>query len=58
MEMDHSLLSGSEAKVKRHMTFDELTPAQAGLSAALRRAFALPCEDADRAFDELLRKLG
>jgi hypothetical protein len=35
----------------------DLPPAQAGLAAALRRAFKAPANDQD-SFDELLRKLG
>ena len=44
--------------MKRMVTWTDLPPAQAGLSAALRRAFAAPADDRSREFDELLRKLG
>ena len=35
----------------------DLPPAQAGLAAALRRAFKMPADDNARKFDELLQKL-
>ena len=42
----------------KHMPiWSDLPPVQAGLAAALRRAFKTPANDQE-AFDELLRKLG
>lgn len=35
----------------------DLPPAQAGLAAALRRAFDLPADETERQFGELLSKL-
>jgi hypothetical protein len=40
----------------RSIFWNDLPPAQAGLAAALRRAFDLP-PDSERQFDELLNKL-
>ena len=44
--------------MKRVFTWTDLSPTQAGLSAALRRAFAAPADERSLDFDELLRKLG
>jgi hypothetical protein len=41
----------------RLSNWTELPPCQAGLSAALRRAFAMPTDETARKFDELLRQL-
>ena len=35
----------------------DLPPSQAGLAAALRRAFEMPADETARKFEELLRKL-
>lgn len=43
--------------MKRLMTWSDLPPSQAGLSAALRCAFAPPVDSRTREFEELLRKL-
>ena len=39
-------------------SWTELPPCQAGLAAALRRAFAMPADETARKFDELLHRLG
>ncbi|HTG64545.1 MAG TPA: hypothetical protein VL917_07790 [Sphingomicrobium sp.] len=44
--------------MKRLVTWSDLPPSQAGLSAALRCAFAAPADSRTREFEELLRKLG
>ena len=42
----------------KHMPiWSDLPPAQAGLAAALRRAFRMQADDNARKFDELLQKL-
>jgi len=41
----------------RAASWTELSPSQAGLSAALRLAFAMPEDETARKFDELLRQL-
>ena len=43
--------------MKRASSFPVLPPSQAGVSEALRRAFAPPANGAPCDFDELLRKL-
>jgi hypothetical protein len=47
----------TDAAAMRMVVLQDLPPVQAGLSAALRRAFAMPHEESERQFDELLRKL-
>jgi hypothetical protein len=42
---------------KRLIGWCDLPPAQAGLSAALRRIYAAPQDDRTREFEELLSKL-
>jgi hypothetical protein len=43
--------------MKPPISWSDLPPAQAGLSAALRRAFIAPRDDAAREFEALLQKL-
>ena len=43
--------------MKRMVSWTDLPPTQAGVSAALRRAFAAPADDRSREFDEILREL-
>ncbi|MGH6706071.1 MAG: hypothetical protein ACREBK_07390 [Sphingomicrobium sp.] len=43
--------------MKRLVTWTDLPPTQAGVSAALRRAFAAPADERSREFDELIREL-
>jgi len=38
-------------------SWTELPPTQAGLAAALRRAFEMPADECERKFDELLSQL-
>jgi hypothetical protein len=57
MNFDRSVHARSEDAGQRVVRWTELPPAQAGLSAALRRAFAPPRDDRSREFEELLRKL-
>jgi hypothetical protein len=47
----------TEEAMKRLISWSELPPAQAGLSAALRRAYAMPRDDRTREFEDLLGKL-
>lgn len=42
----------------RTTNWTELPPSQAGLAAALRRAFAMPEDETARKFEELLHRLG
>lgn len=39
-------------------SWTDLPPSQAGLAAALRRAFETPADETARKFEELLRRLG
>lgn len=49
----------SKAQMDRRVIRVELPPAHAGVTAALRRAFAaVPAGGEDRQFDELLARLG
>jgi hypothetical protein len=57
MEIERSLNARTEVAMKRLVTWTDLPPSQAGLSAALRRAFAPPENGCAREFEELLRKL-
>jgi hypothetical protein len=43
--------------MKHVASWTDLSPCQAGLAAALRRAFAMPADENARKFDELLRQL-
>ena len=43
--------------MKRVSSWIDLPPAQAGLAAALRRAFDVPADETERQFSELLNKL-
>lgn len=47
----------TDATMKHMPTWSDLPPAQAGLAAALRRAFKTPADDDARKFEELLEKL-
>jgi hypothetical protein len=48
---------GADVTMKRVAGWCDPSPTQVGLSAALRRAFAMPADDTVRQFDELLRQL-
>lgn len=47
----------TEGAIRRSISWRDLPPVQAGLAAALRRAYALPADETNRRFEELLRKL-
>jgi hypothetical protein len=59
MEVEPDSLAASEFEIlDRRIIQVDLTPAQAGITAALRRAFeAAASEPSSRDFDELLRRL-
>ena len=48
---------GADVAMKSVAGWADPSPTQVGLSAALRRAFAMPADDTVRQFDELLRQL-
>lgn len=58
MDIERSFLQRTEDVVKQSQSIYDLPPAQVGVSAALRRAFALPAGESERQFDELLRQIG
>jgi hypothetical protein len=47
----------TEGAIRRSISWRDLPHTQAGLAAALRRAYALPADETDHRFEELLRKL-
>jgi hypothetical protein len=57
MNFDRSVNARTEDGGQRVARWTDLPPTQAGLSAALRRAFAPPRDDHSCEFEELLRKL-
>jgi hypothetical protein len=57
MDIERPLLSRTSGSMTRLSNWTELPPCQAGLSAALRRAFTMPADENTRKFDELLRQL-
>jgi hypothetical protein len=59
MKVEPDSLAASESKtLDRRIIQVDLTPAQAGITAALRRAFeAAASEPSSRDFDDLLRRL-
>lgn len=57
MNIERPLSSRTNESMKRASSFPVLPPSQAGVSEALRRAFAPPANGAPCDFDELLRKL-
>ena len=57
MDIETSFLSRTEGTVKRVSSWLDLPPQQAGLAAALRRAFDLPADETERQFEQLLREL-
>jgi hypothetical protein len=57
MNFERPLGARTEDAMKRNISWSDLPPTQAGLSAALRRAFVMPAEERGCEFEELLRKL-
>ena len=59
MISDPSKKAAAEVSMDRRIIRVELPPAHAGVTAALRRAFAaVPTGQTDREFSELLERLG
>ena len=56
MNMEQSFMGRPEGG-RRGATWNDLSPAQAGLAAALRRAFDMPADQTERQFADLLQKL-
>jgi len=57
MNIKQSFMSRTEGTMKRVSGWMDLPPGQAGLAAALQRAFHLPADETERQFADLLRKL-
>lgn len=55
--MERPQFARTEAAAMRMVMVNDLPPVQAGLSAALRRAFEIPRDECERQLEELLRKL-
>jgi hypothetical protein len=47
----------TDFSMKHSPIWSDLPPEQAGLAAALRRAFTMPADETARMFEELLRKI-
>lgn len=47
----------TEGALQHSVSWRDMSPIQAGLAAALRRAFALPAKECELQFEDLLRKL-
>ena len=57
MDTERSFTLRSEATMRQPPIWTDLPPAQAGVAAALRRAFVPPCDETERQFQELLSQL-
>ena len=51
-------MSRTEGSIRQNISWRDLPPTQAGLAAALRRAYELPADETERQFEQLLQKLG
>ena len=49
--------SSTNGSMRYLPTWTDLSPAHAGLAAALRRAFEVPADETQRKFEELVRNL-
>jgi hypothetical protein len=58
MDIERSLMLRTEGSIRHSVSWSDLPPTQAGLAAALRRAYAMPADETEEKFAELLRKLG
>ena len=50
-------MTRTEGAIRQSLSWRDLST-QAGLAAALRRAYALPVDETGRQFEQLLQKLG
>lgn len=57
MKNNRPMEARTKDQVSNRVHLDVLPPVQAGLSAALRRAFKAPADENARQFDELLKQL-
>jgi hypothetical protein len=57
MDIERHFMSRPEGKMNRTIVWSDLPPTQAGLAAALRRAFAVPSDETERQFQDLVSRL-
>ena len=57
MDIERHFMTMPEGRMNRSIIWSDLPPTQAGLAAALRRAFALPKDESARQFEDLLEKI-
>jgi hypothetical protein len=57
MNIERPHLSRTNGSMTRMVSWTDLPPRQAGLAAALERAFAMPADDRARELEALLRQL-
>ena len=57
MDIERSFMLRTEGAIRHSMSWRDLPPAQAGLAAALRRAYSLPADESEQQFEDLLSKL-
>jgi len=57
MDIERAFMSRSNGPNRHMPIWNELPPTQAGIAAALRRAFEAPCDETQRQLEELLRDL-
>jgi hypothetical protein len=58
MDIERSFMARTEGSIRHSISWRDLPPTQAGLAAALRRAYELPADETGRQFEQLLQKLG
>jgi hypothetical protein len=57
MDFERHQMSMPDGRMNRSINWSDLPPAQAGLAAALRRAFTVPADGSQRQFEDLLSKI-
>jgi hypothetical protein len=57
MNVERPIATRTNGSMSTIASWTELPPTQAGLAAALRRAFEMPVDETARKFDELLSQL-
>ena len=58
MDIERSFFTRTEGAIRQTIGWRDVPPTQAGLAAALRRAYELPADETERQFEQLLQKLG
>jgi hypothetical protein len=57
MDMERPISPRTDGSMHYMPNWTDLPPTQAGLAAALRRAFEVPADETQRKFEELVRSL-